>query len=211
MKPLPVIHAVYKSAGDAAQAAATMHKFPCASGCSHCCTIPIFATDADMAMVMDGLTTLAPEQQIDVARRSTEYAATFEKLADTVATAEEVPDGLGGDAMDVPTFLASVWPDGGIPCPLLEHDGDTGAGKCSIYAHRPLTCRLHYAMGPERCRPTQPPHDVAKLDSAKVLGRAATAAGAGPKPTVLGLALAAILGDGPRIVTPNAPTARGRN
>lgn len=112
-------------------------------------------TDADMALVVKAVLALPDVTREAIIARAHEW---HRRVRETGADL----DASGGydriakvNATLVQSALAQVWPDGGIPCPLLDvaPDAAPGTGRCAIYESRPSMCRAHFARGPEACRP----------------------------------------------------------
>jgi Fe-S-cluster containining protein len=104
---------------------------PCRSGCSACCHGPFDVSVADVELLLEALRRLAPDDQGEVSRRA-------RLLVDKMAALEpgwRAPHAvleLGDQRFD---RLCEALAD--QPCPLLDD-----AGRCRIYADRPLVCRL---------------------------------------------------------------------
>lgn len=91
----------------------------CRPGCSHCCYIPVAMTDVEARLL--GERVGRKPAQMDKALRA--EAALADRLG---------PVRLPG----APAKNAGY----SDPCPFLSH------GRCSIYEHRPLACRVHLNM-----------------------------------------------------------------
>lgn len=134
--------------------------YPCAEGCSWCCRSVIMVTDGDVALLREGVRALDPEKRAELAARAAAYAEPFGPHARR---------GIREAPFHAPDALARFWPEGGIACPALE-ETEPGKGRCAIYRHRPLACRLQFACGAESrsseaCKPGGPaPAKVEKLD-----------------------------------------------
>jgi Fe-S-cluster containining protein len=104
---------------------------PCRGGCTACCHGPFDITVADAELVGDAVSRLPAAERDAVRRRAT---ALLEQIR-TIEPGWERPydvAAIGEDRFDQLTdALASE------PCPLLDN-----AGRCRIYADRPLVCRL---------------------------------------------------------------------
>jgi Fe-S-cluster containining protein len=76
-------------------------------------------------------------------------AMAFQHEAEAIATATGQPARKLG-FRPMPVALAAAQAFKGLPCPFLV------AGLCSIYAHRPLICRLHHSLNddPRDCQLT---------------------------------------------------------
>jgi Fe-S-cluster containining protein len=104
---------------------------PCCGGCTACCHGPFDISVADAELVGDAVRRLPAAEQESVVARA-------KALLDRMRAAEpgwEAPyevAAIGEDRFDrLSEALA------GEPCPLLDE-----AGRCRIYADRPLVCRL---------------------------------------------------------------------
>lgn len=150
--------------GDAAAKAAEqgqLRGYPCADGCSWCCRSVVMVTDGDLAILREGVRGLEPEAKKRLEARATEYAAQF---------GAQTKMGIRASPFVAVSALEKFWPAGGLACPALE-ESEPGKGSCSLYAHRPLVCRIHYARGADgtsaACRPAGPGADavVERLDA----------------------------------------------
>lgn len=104
---------------------------PCRAGCTACCHGPFDISAADAALLREGIGRLPPEARAEVRVRGELLLTRMQALApgwdapwDVAALGEEQFDQMAEALADV-------------PCPLLGDDG-----KCRVYAHRPLVCRL---------------------------------------------------------------------
>lgn len=104
---------------------------PCRSGCSACCHGPFDITVADAELLQEGVAALAPAERAEVVAQAgallTAMTVAEPGWAPPYAVAE-----LGEDRFD-----AMIERFAETPCPLLDE-----AGRCRIYRHRPLVCRL---------------------------------------------------------------------
>ena len=101
--------------------AAHGHEIACAAGCFWCCKEPVSAEEAE---VRHALSTFFPEQIEALRPKAQQWLDT--------ATASGL---LAVKEPNVTAYrAANLW------CPLLD-----AAGRCSVYAHRPLACRMHLA------------------------------------------------------------------
>jgi Fe-S-cluster containining protein len=104
---------------------------PCRSGCSACCHGPFDISVADALLLREGLA-LLPAADRALAR---ERAAELLELMQEMEPGWEAPFDvrtLGEARFDALTDALAA-----EPCPLLDD-----AGRCQVYAHRPLVCRL---------------------------------------------------------------------
>jgi Fe-S-cluster containining protein len=112
-------------------AAAGAGVVPCRSGCTACCHGPFDISPADAALVAEGLATLPPETQADVAQRAETQLARYRKLIEGWGPPWDV------DGVDEASFDALCDALRSLPCPALGAEGG-----CLIYDHRPATCRI---------------------------------------------------------------------
>jgi Fe-S-cluster containining protein len=102
----------------------------CASGCSECCRSLFDITLLDALLLQAGLAELAPEN-----RRPLTATAGVQ-----LARLQERWPGFSPPFLlnDRPEAEWEIPEEDDTPCPLLG-----SGGRCALYAHRPLTCRLH--------------------------------------------------------------------
>ncbi|MCU0294052.1 MAG: YkgJ family cysteine cluster protein, partial [Thermoanaerobaculaceae bacterium] len=122
---------------DGALARATLRAGPhlvCRPGCTDCCIGPFAVNRLDALRLRRGLERLVaadPERAAAVAVRAR-------------AARQELRDGFPGDPStgrlgdDDDAEAAFVERHAGLPCPAL----DPASGRCELYAHRPLVCRM---------------------------------------------------------------------
>jgi len=104
---------------------------PCRAGCTACCHGPFDISPADAELLREGLTTLMPKDRAEVRVRGELLLTRMRELAPGWGAPWDV-SALGDDSFDqVAEALADE------PCPLLGDDG-----RCRVYEHRPLVCRL---------------------------------------------------------------------
>ena len=104
---------------------------PCRAGCTACCHGPFDISAADAELLRAGLGTLPAAERGEVRVRAELLLTRMRELAPGWDAPWAIGD-LGEDGFDqVAEALA------GEPCPLLGDDG-----RCRVYAHRPLVCRL---------------------------------------------------------------------
>ena len=104
---------------------------PCRAGCSACCHGPFDISVADVLLLEEALAGLDPAGRAEVDRR---LSGTWSRILELAAGWTEPFDiaGLGEARFDaISDTLARE------PCPLLD-----AAGRCRVYASRPLVCRL---------------------------------------------------------------------
>jgi Fe-S-cluster containining protein len=104
---------------------------PCRCGCSACCHGPFDVSVADVELLLDALRRLPPDEQAEVKRRARALLDKMEAQEPDWPEPHAVLD-LGDQRFD---RLCEALAD--EPCPLLDD-----AGRCRIYADRPLVCRL---------------------------------------------------------------------
>ncbi len=113
----------------------TVKKFPqeihCQSGCSGCCRGFFDVTLLDAALVLKGFEQLSLSQRKSIQRKSERRLAELQQRWPGFAS----PFLLNG----LPDSEWIAMPEADeTPCPFLGDDA-----LCLIYAHRPMTCRLH--------------------------------------------------------------------
>jgi len=104
---------------------------PCRAGCTACCHGPFDISAADALLLQEGLAALPATARDQVRTRARDLLGRMQALAPAWAPPFDI-QALGDDAFDaIGEALASE------PCPLLDADG-----RCMVYAHRPLVCRM---------------------------------------------------------------------
>jgi Fe-S-cluster containining protein len=104
---------------------------PCTAGCTACCHGPFDISPADAALLAEGIAALDAPARNDIRARSEALLARMAALAPGWGAPWDV-NALGDEAFDrVAEALADE------PCPMLGAEG-----RCRVYAHRPLVCRL---------------------------------------------------------------------
>ncbi len=104
---------------------------PCRGGCSACCHGPFDVSVADVELLLEAFQELPPDEQAEVTRRARALLDKMQALEPGWRPPHAVRD-LGEQRFDrLCEALANQ------PCPLLDD-----AGRCRIYADRPLVCRL---------------------------------------------------------------------
>ena len=104
---------------------------PCRAGCTACCHGPFDISAADAELLREGIALLPAKERAEVRVRGELLLTRMQELAPGWQAPWDVVD-LGEEGFDrVAEALAEE------PCPLLRDDG-----KCRVYAHRPLVCRL---------------------------------------------------------------------
>ena len=156
--------------GEAAEKSAdegTRRGYPCAEGCAWCCRSVVMVTDGDVALLREGVKNMDAEAKARLHARASEYAKQF---------APVTKRGIRASPFGALKVLEQHWPANGLSCPALE-ETEPGKGSCSLYAHRPLVCRTHYARGEDGtaagCRPAGPgEHSVVeRLDASPLQQR----------------------------------------
>lgn len=109
---------------------------PCAPGCTECCIGPFGVHRLDALRLGAGLALLErhhPERAAAIRLRA-------EKAAELMVPGfpGDVKQGIfdGDTAEEEDAYLDS---HADLPCPVL----DPQTGRCELYAHRPLTCRIY--------------------------------------------------------------------
>ncbi|HET7470871.1 MAG TPA: YkgJ family cysteine cluster protein [Gemmatimonadales bacterium] len=104
---------------------------PCRGGCSACCHGPFDISVADAELVRDAVSRLPAVDRNAAASRATALLERMRNIEPGWGPPYEVA-AIGEERFDrLSDALASE------PCPLLDD-----AGRCRIYADRPLVCRL---------------------------------------------------------------------
>ena len=104
---------------------------PCRAGCTACCHGPFDISVADVELIGEALDRMPAADRARVTERAQALLARMRALEPTWPPPYAV-DALGGDRFDRLTDALAA-----EPCPLLDE-----AGRCSIYADRPLVCRM---------------------------------------------------------------------
>ena len=104
---------------------------PCRAGCSACCHGPFDISVADALLLREGLALLPAPDRAMARERALEMLESMRAIEPEWGAPYDVR-ALGEDRFDALTDSLAA-----EPCPLLD-----GSGRCQIYAHRPLVCRL---------------------------------------------------------------------
>ena len=104
---------------------------PCRGGCSACCHGPFDISVADAELIEQAVARLPEEERREVMRRGSVLLERMLALEPGWRPPYAV-DGLGEERFDRLTEALAA-----EPCPLLDD-----AGRCRIYADRPLVCRM---------------------------------------------------------------------
>jgi Fe-S-cluster containining protein len=122
------------------------HKISCREGCGACCRQVVPISEAEAVYLAELVAALPPERQERVRERFREALATLgeslvERLRDTSKFKE----------LAQRRELGEEYFHRGVACPFLEEE------RCTIYPHRPLTCREYLVTSPaENCRNPSP-------------------------------------------------------
>jgi Fe-S-cluster containining protein len=104
---------------------------PCHAGCSACCHGPFDISVADALLVRDGVRSLAPSDRAEIRHQAWAQIGRMREAEPGLAPPWDVAI-LGERRFDaLSEALARE------PCPALD-----AAGRCRIYEHRPMICRL---------------------------------------------------------------------
>jgi Fe-S-cluster containining protein len=110
--------------------ATLLSQVPCHAGCSRCCVGVFPITRFDVRLLQEGLANLPEDQRNQIAARAaqqiTEITIAYPRLQTSASL-----DGWSDQDID---SVVTAFHD--TPCPALSE-----SGLCSLYAHRPLTCR----------------------------------------------------------------------
>ncbi len=104
---------------------------PCRAGCSACCYGPFDISAADTLLLAHGIATLAESEQQEVRARAQALFTSMRDIAPEWGPPWALAD-LGEERFDTMTEALAD-----RPCPLLDD-----AGRCRVYAFRPLVCRV---------------------------------------------------------------------
>jgi Fe-S-cluster containining protein len=104
---------------------------PCREGCTACCHGPFDISVADAELIGEALDRMPAAARARVTERAQALLARMRGLEPTWSSPYAV-DALGEDRFDRLTDALAA-----EPCPLLDE-----AGRCGIYADRPLVCRM---------------------------------------------------------------------
>lgn len=104
---------------------------PCRRGCSSCCHGPFDVSAADTLLLREGLATLPPGQREAIRVRGAALLDRMRKLEPEWTAPWDLRDIETERFDEITEILAAE------PCPLLDQEGG-----CSVYAYRPLICRV---------------------------------------------------------------------
>ena len=106
-------------------------RVPCRGGCSACCHGPFDISVADAELIREAVDRLPESERVEAIGRAKRLLARMRELEPAWVPPYAIAQ-LGEDRFDRLTeALANE------PCPLLDD-----AGRCRIYADRPLVCRM---------------------------------------------------------------------
>src|SRR5687768_13718578 len=111
--------------------AALLESLPCREGCTRCCYGPFAITLLDEIELQHSLQTLPLQTQQDIHTRAQAQVAMMEDAFPRLAQSRYLDQWSEHDVDEVVTRF------GDLPCPALSSDG-----RCQVYAHRPITCRM---------------------------------------------------------------------
>lgn len=133
---------LYQRLGIAAQEAYSRYPFSCPSGCADCCRqgngFDLLVRPVEWTHLYAGLKALPDPDQSRLLRAVVSYLATHsEVLAQSLRFFDQHLDQMKTEAVNRDYFrlTQAVRQD---PCPFLS-----AAGNCSVYEHRPMTCRIY--------------------------------------------------------------------
>jgi Fe-S-cluster containining protein len=110
--------------------AALLSQIPCRAGCSHCCIGLFPITQLDVHLLQEGLRHLPIDQRERIEGRALQQVTALESAYPRLKPSPSI----GGWSDREIDQAVTAFHD--APCPAL---GDNGL--CSLYDHRPLTCR----------------------------------------------------------------------
>jgi Fe-S-cluster containining protein len=110
-------------------------QFTCSKGCFACCDEPLKVLEGEVDLILADMT---PEEKEAIKPRVQAWvnAATASKLQPTTEMGKHDLT-VNGKVINAFQYRALK-----LTCPLLKD------GVCSVYANRPLGCRMHLAVGP---------------------------------------------------------------
>ncbi|MGC9972387.1 MAG: YkgJ family cysteine cluster protein [Bryobacteraceae bacterium] len=121
-------------------------KISCREGCGACCRQLVPISDAEAVYLAELVAALPPERQARVRERFREaLAALGESLVERLRDTSEFKDLAQRRELGEEYFRR------GVACPFLEEE------RCTIYPHRPMTCREYLVTSPaENCQKPSP-------------------------------------------------------
>lgn len=111
--------------------AALLGSLPCREGCARCCYGSFAITLLDELELQHGLLTLPLQTQQDIQTRAQAQVAMMEDAFPRLTQSRHLDQWSEHDVDEVVARF------GDLPCPALSSDG-----RCHVYAHRPITCRM---------------------------------------------------------------------
>ena len=118
----------------------------CRAGCGACCRQLVPVSEAEAVYLAELVAEMPPERQALVRQRFQEALLALgeplmERMRDTTKLAE----------LDKRRELGQEYFSRGVPCPFLENE------SCSIYEHRPMSCREYLVTSPAgKCKTPGP-------------------------------------------------------
>jgi len=110
--------------------AALLSQIPCRAGCCHCCIGLFPVTQFDVHVLQEGLRQLPIDQRERIEGRAVEQIRALETAYPRLKPSASIGRWSDEEIDQAVTAFHDA------PCPALGDDG-----LCSIYDHRPLTCR----------------------------------------------------------------------
>jgi Fe-S-cluster containining protein len=110
--------------------AALLNQVPCGPGCSHCCIGLFSITRLDARLLQEGLAQLPTDMRERIVGRAAGQVHAVEAVFPRLKSTPSVDTWSDAEVDDAVNAFHDA------ACPALEEDG-----LCSLYAHRPLTCR----------------------------------------------------------------------
>jgi Fe-S-cluster containining protein len=130
----------------------------CGKGCFSCCDEPLKVLEGEVDLILADMTD-EEKEALKVRVTAWLYRAVQVHRLSSVTTNDMIT--ANGQKINAFQYRAMK-----LTCPLLKD------GLCSVYANRPLSCRMHLAVGPRvNCedlalRPTQKFVTIKELDEA---------------------------------------------
>lgn len=122
--------------------------------CNACCGFAVELLEAEVPVIRQAIAAMSGTMKAEVQRRYTAWAVELERRGLTEWVTESERDRRNFEDRYADRL--------GLKCPLLN-----SAGRCSIYADRPLACRSFVALGSHECRP----HETSPRPTALILLR----------------------------------------
>ncbi len=136
--------AVVGMAADKAQS--DRQAISCRAGCGACCRQVVPVSEAEAVYIAELVDAMPPEKQARVRQRFRDaLAAIGAPLMDRMRDTTKLSD------LSLRRELGQEYFSRGVPCPFLENE------SCSIYEHRPMSCREYLVTSPaENCKKPGP-------------------------------------------------------